>query len=874
MARAPAGAVYVSFAVIQRAGPTHDVQWLESFEVKGKHAPVQAAVLGPRLHSGRRRQIHDIPLIGRVDELRAVDEFVARVASRGATGGIIVGGEPGSGKSRLLADAERRADPTIAILKSSGSEYERHTPYGVLSTPLREFFGDDTADLGQRCRNVGMAGLEPLLALPLALKIHPTDESARLADEFVEPRRNELLAALLAADERPVLLIIDDGHFIDRASWGLLDTIVSGRPASFGVLVAARERRTSSERVAGWSDVELAPLDDQHARDLVLAAAGERALTDEYLDRVIEEGKGVALYLTELGRSPSAAGDELPESAEEIVAARLDELDPGDLALLRDASVVGRAARLDLLAVALDDETLRSHDRWRSLSDFVTLTGEGEVAFVSDLYRRSAYAGLARRRRQTVHGRTADVMLAQRTTSAPLVALHLHEAGRYLQAFELSADAAATARRAGAVRDAAALYRRALESAQLGQLKAHERLAAVAIEAVDANETVGRYADAAAALQLAVECSGWNAPLRVRDATLRERAGDLSGARASLQDAAREPSSTVDDQIDQLLRSSSVESRSGNLRLAWNAAIDALGLARARADDRRASLALLRLEMVGSELGEPAASTHGMAAVELLQRLGDDRNLGHVLLNLGASAKDADRWDEAVTRYRDSAAAYGRVGDVVGRAFSTNNLAEVLLDQGRLDEARREFIEARRIFRSAGHRLGAAATASSLGTIEARQGHHDVARRWLGEARSEFTVIRSVQLELDAIVRQAENELLDGDVVEATRAVRDACDLLDRIDDAMTAEPAVRRLEATLCLVTGDQGAVDAIRMLLSDASDRHALFESAQLLALMIAAQGDDVLRRRESLDAICGQLGIEQVPPLPTLSTSTTRS
>jgi len=867
MARAAAGAVYVSSTVIERAGPTHEVEWLESFAVKGKHVPVQAAILGPRVQSGRRRQIHDVPLIGREDELRAVHEFVALVSARVEPGGVIVRGGPGSGKSRLLAAAEQRADPTIAVLKANGSEYERHTPYGVLRTALRELVGDDVADLAQRCHDVGMGGLAPLLALPLGLDIEPTEESATLVDEFVEPRRNELLLALLARDERPVLLIIDDGHLIDRASWSLLDTIVCGHPASFGVLIAAREARPSGERVAGWSDVELQPLNDQHARDLVLAAAGERALTDEYLDRVVEEGKGVPLYLAELGRSPTAEADELPESAEEVIAARLDELDPGDLALLRGASVVGGAARLNLLAEALDDETLRSPDRWQALSDFVTLTNGKEIAFVSELYRRSAYSGLARRSRQTIHGRTADAMLAQPTISAPMVALHLHEASRYLEAFELAADAAATARREGAVRDAAALYRRALESAHLGQLSKHERLTAVAIQAVDANETVGRYADAAAALQLAVECSGWDAPLRLRDATLRERAGDLLGARASLDEAARDPSATVDDDIDRLLRSSSVDSRRGSLRDAWDAAIDALALALARAgaDDRRASQALLRLQMVGGELGEPAASEHGSAAVELLHRLGDHRNLGHALLNLGASAKDADHWDEAVTFYRDSAAAYGRVGDVVGRAFSVNNLAEVLLDQGRLDEARREFIEARRIFRSAGHRLGAAATASSLGTIEARQGQHDVARRWLGEARTEFALIRSVQLELDASIRQAENELLSGNVLETARTLRDARALLGGMHDAAAAEASVLRLEVTLRFVQGDDGAAGAIRALLHNSGERHALFESAQLIAVLIATGSDVTPADHATLESICAQLGIEQLPPVP---------
>jgi len=143
----------------------------------------------------------------------------------------------------------------------------------------------------------------------------------------------------------------------------------------------------------------------------------------------------------------------------------------------------------------------------------------------------------------------------------------------------------------------------------------------------------------------------------------------------------------------------------------------------------------MRLEMIASGLGEPTAREHGQRAHDLLAELGDDRNLGNVLLNLGVTAKDTDDWHGAVERYLASADAYARAGDAVGRAFALDNLAEIRLDQGQLDRAERDVLEARRIFRANGQDLGVAATMSSLGTIAARRGRYDEARTWLTATR-------------------------------------------------------------------------------------------------------------------------------------------
>lgn len=874
MARTNVGTIQASRQVIERAGPTHELVWLDPFTVKGKHTPIEAALVGAERRAVVRTRTHDLPLVGRDAERAALADFVAALG-RSVPGRAVLVGEAGRGKSRLVSEVKALADAEgIRVVQAGGIAYEQTTAYSALRGALRELLavgeGDDHLSLRLTQRLQDNAAYLSLLGLPLGLDLSETPEVARLDDAFVGARRTELLvSALGAVVDTPTLLVVEDLHWVDHASAELLDAFASMEGIPLGALASSRVHPSEVLRTTErWTVTGLGPLSPAEARRLVLDAAGDTPLDDRKLAQVVAEGDGNPLFLRELARYVESGTAELPESAEEVIAARIDTLSPADRALLRDTAVVGFTAPFDLLAAALDDLSVWAPARWGGLVDFVEVLPGRDVQFRHDLHRRSAYAGLAARRRRIVHGRVAAELLVRDDPPAALVAVHLHEAGQYEPAAEWARRAADEARGAGALADAAELYERAIDSGRRAHGTESEAVVSAAEIVSDVYETIGRYDRALDRVSVVGRARGWSADLLVRRATALERSGRAASALRALRRAERIEDSPA-DRTARLLRTSSVLSRLGRLRESSDVADRAYAEAVAIGDRRAQALARLRQEMTSSELRRPEARGYGLEALSLLRELGDDRNEGHVLLNLGASAKDTDDWTAAAANYLESAAAYERAGDAVGRAFALNNVAEVLLDQGRYGEAEAEMLEARRIFRANGHALGAAATCSSLGTIAARTHDHDTARRWLDTAVAELGAMRADLLVIDGLLRQVENDALAGDAAQAAARLDDVARRRAQLGDVGLLGLSAERWQAIVDRVRGDQIGPTLTRLadLAERAREQAALFEVALCIDAMLAAwpaTESHLLRQR---DTVADRLGIVAFPPLPPL-------
>lgn len=870
MARTEPGTIQVSRAVIDRAGPTHELIWLEPFHVKGKRVPVEAALLGAERAPSGRARTHDLPLVGRDAELAVLRSFVDALASGGGPDVALVG-EAGSGKSRLVSEAKAMARAAgLPLVQAAGIAYEQSTPYAAVRDALRSLLGASAGEVVARLGDV--LGVEraylPLVGLALDVDLPTTAEIEQLDEAFVADKRTEVLvAALQAVVTQPTLFVVEDLHWIDRSTAALLDGLAGERADALGLLATSRVPPGEVLRqLDRWEVLELARLGAGAARELLLAAAGDHPLSDEDLERLLADGDGNALFLRELARFVESGTGALPDSADEVIAARIDTLAPAERALLRDTAVVGFNARLDVLEAALGTADVRSVARWEPLSEFVSVVADKDVQFRHDLYRRSAYNGLATRRRREVHGRVADVLLADADPSAPLVALHLHEAARYDDAFDWARRAADEARAAGALADAAALYERALDSGRRAPgSEGAGVLAQVAASAGAVYEVIGHYDAALRSLDVAARIDGWLPSLLVQRATAQERQGATSAALRTLQRAARHPQLDDRSRVQQLLRSSSVLSRLGRLRQAHDAASQARALAAMSSDRHAEALALLRLEMTASEMGLDDAETLGHLALDAFTDLGDVRNAAHLQLNLGVSAKESGEWTTAGDRYTESVRSYAQAGDATGRALALNNLSDLSLDQGRLDDAEAQTVEARRLLRAHGHSFGVAVTSASMGTVLARRGRHDEARSWLADAREQMEAQGADVFVLDAMVRQVENEILAGDERRAGSILHDAEALRDRIGDigllALTVERW--RLVVDAC---GDRSPERAVALVAqADRSvERGAAAEAAWCLDVVAAwwpGWGDAAARR----DEIAATLGIVAFPPLP---------
>ena len=241
--------------------------------------------------------------------------------------------------------------------------------------------------------------------------------------------------------DSPTLLVFDDVHWMDDASSELLRYLGTQLPTR--PWLACTTRRPGEDGFAAATGtpplpaltLRLEPLPEDDARALALAAAGDRRLTEEEVAALMERAAGNPLFLRELASVGEKADDaeDLPETVEALVATRIDQLAPGDRALLRWASVLGVSFSGSLIAEVLEDDSdvAAGSEAWDRLGEFVERDPDvpGAFRFRHALIRDAAYEGLSYRRRRELHGRVAEVIERQsgRATRggrrAPLAAL-------------------------------------------------------------------------------------------------------------------------------------------------------------------------------------------------------------------------------------------------------------------------------------------------------------------------------------------------------------------------------------------------------------------------------------------------------------------
>jgi DNA-binding CsgD family transcriptional regulator len=265
-------------------------------------------------------------LLGRESELDRIRAFLATARTDG--GALLVTGEPGVGKSELLdAAAEGASASGMRTLRAAGVEFEAGTSFSGLNQVLL-----------------------PLLdALPRLPAIHRDAPNVALGfGDGAPPSRLVVSNATLVllrqtATARPVLVVIDDLHWLDRASAGVLSFVARRLEGSqVGLLGASRTGEKDFFEHAGLPELEVQELDDMAARQLLDTRFPELAPTIR--DRILVEAEGNPLALLELpaalGPGMRATADSLPSSLplgrrlQALFGSRISELPPRTRRLL------------------------------------------------------------------------------------------------------------------------------------------------------------------------------------------------------------------------------------------------------------------------------------------------------------------------------------------------------------------------------------------------------------------------------------------------------------------------------------------------------------------------------------------------------------
>jgi DNA-binding NarL/FixJ family response regulator/TolA-binding protein len=405
------------------------------------------------------------PLIGRVRELEQLLE-AAGVTDPGARDVVLVGGDAGIGKTRLLRELG-------AIAREAGHRVlaghcldlgDSAPPYQPFSEAFASLADAERDELASRFPALG-----PLLPWP-----------SPAPGEGVE--RAELFASVVAgldslASDQPLLLVIEDAHWADASTRHLIRFVLShGFHGPVHVVVSYRAddlhrrhplRQALAEwvRLPGVRRIELEPLADTDVIDLI-RAHGADALDSESLLAVVRRAAGNAFFAEELLDAGLANVDgALPETLADLLLMRLERLDDSARRLVRAAACSDARHDYAVLTrvVGLPEDEL--DEALRSAIDHKILTrvGDDSYWFRHALLAEAVRDDLLPGERRRIHAAYLEALTSgSRRGPAAEIALHALGAGERETAFLASIQAAEEAQRLSGYDEAAQHYEQAL----------------------------------------------------------------------------------------------------------------------------------------------------------------------------------------------------------------------------------------------------------------------------------------------------------------------------------------------------------------------------------------------------------------------------
>jgi class 3 adenylate cyclase/tetratricopeptide (TPR) repeat protein len=695
------GEVIVGAATYAATRDTIAFEALGLLSIRGRDEPVEAyramRALAP---PGRRRQRGRTALVGRDAEVGALRHIVKLVLARRRSQLVLLFGDAGVGKSRLAQHIGDLATEEFGARTLVGHcvPYGDANAFGPVAEILREVCGIELlADAGDARLRV----VETVMAT-LGVTTD-TNEVDRLVEGLmfvvdgssrpgVDPirARDESIRSCLAffeaiAAQGPLVLGLADLHWADDAVLELCERLLD-RMHTLPLLVLATARPGFEHPWVSESSrhnalvMHLEPLDRAATAELVqllFDGCADQQTVNTLLDRsggnpfFVEE---LVAYVQESSESPDGATrfeglvHDLPATLHGLVSARLDALEPAERSLLEDCAVVGGNGPVAVAyALAGREDAPRLMERLTQ-RDLVTIEGDDEFHFKSELIREIAYGTLTKAERARRHALVAPILAQRGEPLAGQVADHL-------------ATAAELVEEVGAVRDIPDDIR---EQAIIALGRAAHRA-----EEIEAWNTSGRYHDRALGLLPADAGSArWPALL----------------GRANSRIAARQLRDAEDDVLIVL-----EEAREADDLRHEAAALTLLGdLYAADNDYDRAEAILSEAVQKWREVGDVSGVANALRSLGMSYLFRGEHNRADALISeaLASYQSNGDRKGEAwalqnlawisfsegdagsaEARLHASAELFGELGDWGGLGWAFGLLAYVRYMQGRLDEA-------------------------------------------------------------------------------------------------------------------------------------------------------------------------------------------
>ncbi len=457
-----------------------------------------------------RRYGHHLPIIGRRRERSLLADQLEGLPG-GRSGCIVIEGEAGIGKSRLVLDLLDKADELgFDTLVGWADGIEQSTPYFAWRPIVAELFGVTArastdviraAVVRKLLKEPDLGRLAPLLNAVLPTDLPDNDYTSRMEGQVRGDNLHDLIVALLhkRVEQGSVVLVLEDTHWLDAASWQLAK-VVAREVSPLLIALVSRPMKVHPEglqaivRMGGVTHLSLAPLEHTEALQLVRTRLGTETLPPEVARLIQDRAEGHPFFSEELAYALRDAGHividgrhcrvadgvdldglTLPMTLEGVVNGRIDQLPPEQQLTLKAASVIGREFSVEALthihptepAQEVIAEQLAGFERL----DLLMHSPEHEHMYVfrQIVTAEVAYKVLLLAQRRELHHKLAEYYEAHfdgdLDTLQPTLAHHWDRAGVADRAIAALERAGELAVRGYANRDARTFLRRALHLA-------------------------------------------------------------------------------------------------------------------------------------------------------------------------------------------------------------------------------------------------------------------------------------------------------------------------------------------------------------------------------------------------------------------------
>lgn len=662
-------------------------------------------------------------LIGRDDELSRLLELVES-ARRGFGGAVLISGEAGIGKTRLVQEVCGRAESSgCLVLTGLCTEEGRHMQYEAVADALRGQFrrldGKEIQQIGARFPELGR--IEPELGGARSSPGTSVDQN-RLSEAL-------LRCLLEMAERRPLLLAIEDIHWADAGSLFALRYLAQRlRNVPVLLLITYRSDELGLDGSASGfvaemvnrrlvqESIELRPLTWAQVRKMVRAIKGSTApVRTSLIDQLYSRAEGNPLFteaiLHSLSEEPAGGGEGdggLPAPLAVLLRRRIQKLSGDARQVLVLSSVIGRRFQFQVLArvTGRGDQSLL--DALRESVDNHLLADRGDTyEFRHRLIQEAAAGFLLSPERRHWHGVVGETLetMAGEGAKVPVSTLahHYDRAGATERVRDLAERAGDEARSSGAPREAGYWYSRALEAANdLGE----STPLALLEKAADSWREAGHYRSAAEAQAQIAEAHQDRGDRVAEGEALAQQArlmwhdGDRSTA-VRLQESAL----SVLERSGEKVALTRAYAGLANLYLTAFRGAEAYDLAHRAHDMARevgaADVEVHALRMMGSVLAAGPKPESGKAllqeAVERAAKEGDPFEASVGFGNLvNACIKDAD-WTAGDRAARDGIRFCREKGMKTREGWIASRLAEIYRLTGRWDESEKLAEEAERL---------------------------------------------------------------------------------------------------------------------------------------------------------------------------------